>query len=82
MSAIQQKIWCDDDEHFKYEHFTDFNEWLDTDGGESRRIELGIDGLSQPSKALFANDREAYDQSFIEFRKNDDQCKNLFLYSC
>lgn len=54
MSATQQKIWCDDDEHYQYEHFTDFNEWLESDEGELRRIKLGIDTLSQPSKALFA----------------------------
>lgn len=59
MPATQQKIWCDDDEHFLYEYFSDFNEWLDTDGGEFQRIELGTDNLSQPSKALFASDREA-----------------------
>ncbi len=68
MSATQQKIWCDDDKHFQYEYFSDFNEWLDADGGEPHRIELGVDGLSQPNKALFASDREAYDQTFIEFR--------------
>lgn len=68
MSVTQHKIWCDDDEHYQYEHFTDFNEWLDSEEAEFLRNELGIDDLSQPSKALFASDREAYDQAFGEFR--------------
>lgn len=37
MTPTLHKIWCDEDEHFRYEHFADFNEWLD---GERR---AGID---------------------------------------
>ena len=54
MLVTQHKIWCDDDDHFEYEYFTDFNEWLDSEEQQETRIERGVDGLSQPSKALFA----------------------------
>lgn len=68
MPASQHKIWCDEDEHYLYEYFTDFNAWLDNDEGQGMRATLGVDGLSQPSKALFASDRESFDQAFIQFR--------------
>jgi len=28
MTPALHKIWCDEDEHSRYEHFSDFNEWL------------------------------------------------------
>jgi NAD-dependent SIR2 family protein deacetylase len=68
MNATQKRIWCDEDEHSLYENFVDFNEWLDGEEAEEIRIELGIVSLTQPSKALFASDREAYDQTFVKFR--------------
>jgi len=68
MSSIQHRIWCDEDEHFLYENFVDFNAWLDGEDAEDLRSELGLSNLTQPSKALFAGDREAYDQTFLEFR--------------
>lgn len=68
MNATQHRIWCDDDEHALYENFVDFNEWLDGEDAEELRAELGVGELTQPSKALFASDREAYDQAFKEFR--------------
>ena len=60
----KSETWCDRDEHKLYEHFVDFNEWLESEDGIGVREENRIDGLSQPSKAFFAGDKEAYDQAF------------------
>lgn len=68
MSALP-KIWCDEDEHYRYEHFADFNEWLDSEEGLDVRAEYGVDVLPQPSKALFSGDRSGYDEAFQAFRK-------------
>jgi len=64
-----KKIWCDEDHHHLFEYFTDFNEWIDGDEGQEVREKYGIDDLSQPSKALYASDPEAYNQEFKIFRK-------------
>lgn len=69
MTTALQKIWCDEDEHYRYEHFADFNEWLDSEEGQAVRAEYGIDALPQPSKALFSGDRNGYDEAFQEFRE-------------
>jgi NAD-dependent SIR2 family protein deacetylase len=65
--ADQAETWCDRDEHNLFELFVDFNEWLESDEATELRQENNIDGLSQPSKALFAGDKEAYDQAFGEY---------------
>ena len=49
----EQKIWCDEDKHPLFEFFTDFNDWLDSEEALQIRIDNGIDGLTQPSKALY-----------------------------
>ena len=64
----QRKIWCDEDEHRLYEHYADFNEWLDGDQGLVLREEYGIDGLNQPSKAFYTGDKEAYEEAFRQYR--------------
>lgn len=64
-----KKIWCDEDRHNLFEYFTDFNEWIDGDEGQEIREKYGIDDLSQPSKAFYASDPEAYNQEFKIFRK-------------
>lgn len=69
MTLALHKIWCDEDEHYRYEHFADFNEWLDSEEGQAARVEYGVDALPQPSKALFAGDRSSYDEAFQAFRK-------------
>ena len=69
MTPALHKIWCDEDEHSRYEHFADFNEWLDGEEGQTARIDYGVDALPQPSKALFAGDRNGYDEAFQAFRK-------------
>ena len=38
-----------------FEFFTDFNDWLDSEEALQIRIDNGIDGLTQPSKALYAS---------------------------
>lgn len=73
----QAKLWCDEDDHHRYEHFADFNEWLDGEEGQGLREQYGLDALNQPSKAFYAGDRAAYEQAFqqyqIEHRLASDQ---------
>lgn len=76
MTPALHKIWCDEDEHYRYEHFADFNEWLDSEEGLDVRVEYGVDALPQPSKALFSGDRSSYDEAFQAFRK---QCRHEAL---
>lgn len=64
-----KKIWCDEDRHNLFEYFTDFNEWIDGDEGQEIRDRYRINNLSQPSKAFYASDPEAYNQAFKIFRK-------------
>lgn len=64
----QIESWCDRDEHHRYDLFSDFNEWLEGDEASDIRESYGIDALSDPSKALFAGDRKAYDQELEDFR--------------
>lgn len=68
MDAIA-KTWCDRDEHKLFEHYVDFNEWLDSEEGAILRAAYKVDGISVPSKAFYAGDKEAYDQAFREYRK-------------
>ncbi len=63
------KIWCDEDRHALFEYFTDFNEWIDGDEGQEIRERYGVGSLSQPSKAFYAGDVEAYHQAFKEFHE-------------
>ncbi|OUS20365.1 hypothetical protein A9Q95_08255 [Rhodobacterales bacterium 59_46_T64] len=75
------KIWCDEDKHSHFEKFTDFNEWLNSEDGETIRNEFGLTKLTDPSKAFFAGDREAYDQAFREYRKerrHEVLCEQFF----
>lgn len=69
MTPTLHKIWCDEDEHYSYEHFADFNEWLDSEEGQDAQVEYGVDALPQPSKALFSGDRNGYEEAFQAFRK-------------
>lgn len=52
MTPALHKIWCDENEHTRYAHFSNFNEWLDSEEGQAARLEYGVDALPQPSKAL------------------------------
>lgn len=64
------ETWCDRDEHKLFEYYVDFNEWLDSDDGARLREVYKVDGISVPSKAFFAGDKEAYDQAFREYRES------------
>ncbi|QOR62040.1 SIR2 family protein [Sulfurovum sp. ST-21] len=61
--------WCDRDEHHLFELYEDFNEWLEGDEGLAVREANYIDGLSQPSKAFYASDKEAYEQALERYRQ-------------
>lgn len=71
MMNTQAETWCQADGHADYALFDDFNAWID-DGEVDLELpllrKLGQVGLSQPSKAFFAGDREAYDQALQAFR--------------
>jgi len=59
MTPALHKIWCDEDEHYRYEHFADFNEWLDSAEGQAARVEYGVDALPQPPVRRFSRVTEA-----------------------
>jgi len=63
------EIWCDRDEHKLFEYYVDFNEWLDSDDAAKLREFYKVDGISVPSKAFYAGDKEGYDQAFREYRR-------------
>lgn len=63
------ETWCDRDEHKLFEYYVDFNEWLDSEDAAPVREAYKVDGISVPSKAFYAGDKEAYDQAFKEYRK-------------
>ena len=65
------KTWCELDEHYKFEYYLDFNEWLDSAENESAGTLLqnhSLENIHQPSKALFASDKPAYEMAFREYR--------------
>lgn len=63
--------WCLEDGHADYVLFEDFNAWIDA-GEIDLELPLlrglGEVGLSNPSKALFAGDRQAYEQALQAYR--------------
>lgn len=65
------ETWCERDGHKHFEYFVDFNDWLDGDSDEADSIReaYGLNIVSLPSKALFAGDKEAYDQVFKSYRE-------------
>jgi len=66
--VINIDSWCEVDHHDLYKYYSDFNDWLESDEGGLFREENYVEALSQPSKALFASDKNAYDQAFIKYR--------------
>jgi len=71
MMNAQTESWCQTDGHRDYELFEDFNAWID-EGDIDLELPLlrglGQVGLSNPSRAFFAGDREAYDQALQAYR--------------
>lgn len=66
--------WCDKDQHHFFDHYADFNAWLEeSDDALDLRADLGLDNLSQPAKALFAGDKAQYDQAFAQYKTNRRQ---------
>ncbi|MGZ5054783.1 MAG: SIR2 family NAD-dependent protein deacylase, partial [Methylobacter sp.] len=66
--------WCDKDQHHFFDHYADFNAWLEeSDDAQELRADLGLDNLSQPAKALFAGDKAQYDQAFEQYKTNRRQ---------
>lgn len=69
--SMQSESWCQADGHTDYELFEDFNTWIDEGEGDFTAPllqKLGQVGLSNPSKAFFAGDREAYEQALAAYR--------------
>ncbi len=64
----KKENWCTQDKHQDYENYSDFNEWLDDFDSVEIREKYNINGLTQPSKALYAGDLEAYIQAFKQYR--------------
>ncbi|WNB74178.1 SIR2 family NAD-dependent protein deacylase [Methylomonas koyamae] len=72
--ASPTSSWCDKDQHHFFDHYADFNAWLEeSDDAQSLRDDLGLDNLSQPAKALFAGDKAQYDQAFEQYKINRRQ---------
>jgi len=72
--ASSTSSWCEKDQHHFFDHYADFNTWLeDSDDAQSLRDDLGLDNLSQPAKALFAGDKAQYDQAFEQYKTNRRQ---------
>lgn len=67
--GAKAETWCDRDEHKLFEYYVDFNEWLDSDDAAAVREANKVDGITVPSKAFYAGDKEAYDQVFQEYRE-------------
>ena len=55
MTPALHKIWCNEDEHYRYEYFADFNEGLDSEEGQAVRIEHGVDALSGSACSISAS---------------------------
>lgn len=69
--TISKEIWCHQDEHAKFDLFEDFNDWInqgDVDLGFPLLERLSAVGLSSPSKAFYAGDKEAYKQALTAYR--------------
>lgn len=66
----QSDTWCKRDGHHLFELFDDFNSYIDSREEQlSPLIQQLIDsGLSHPSKAFYAGDKEAYEQALQSFR--------------
>lgn len=85
MMNAQAETWCQADGHADYELFEDFNAWID-EGENDLELPLlrglGQLGLSNPSKAFFAGDREAYEQALQLYRagrRNDVLSRDYFV---
>lgn len=69
--ALSQENWCHQDGHTNFDLFEDFNDWInqgEVDLNSPLLEKLGTVGLSNPSKAFYAGDKEAYEQALRAYR--------------
>jgi hypothetical protein len=72
-SKEDRTLWCEKDDHILYERYLEFNEWFDNDEGINKRVQYGLENLSQPSKALFTGDFGSYNNELTSFRNSVKQ---------
>lgn len=69
--TVSKKSWCLQDGHTVFDLFEDFNDWInqgDVDLDLPLLEKLSAVGLSSPSKAFYAGDKEAYEQALKAYR--------------
>jgi hypothetical protein len=69
--TVAQESWCNQDGHCHFDLFEDFNEWINqgnVDLDLPLLEKLSAVGLSSPSKAFYAGDKEAYEQALRAYR--------------
>lgn len=69
--TVYKESWCQQDGHASFDLFEDFNDWInqgDVDLDLPLLEKLSAVGLSSPSKAFYAGDKEAYEQALKAYR--------------
>ncbi|WP_050549151.1 SIR2 family NAD-dependent protein deacylase [Pseudomonas congelans] len=69
--TVSKKSWCLQDGHTVFDLFEDFNDWInqgEVDLDLPLLEKLSAVGLSSPSKAFYAGDKEAYEQALRAYR--------------
>lgn len=69
--TVSKESWCLQDGHTVFDLFEDFNEWInqgELDLDLPLLEKLSAVGLSSPSKAFYAGDKEAYEQALKAYR--------------
>lgn len=69
--TVSKKSWCLQDGHTVFDLFEDFNDWInqgEVDLDLPLLEKLSAVGLSSPSKAFYAGDKEAYEQALKAYR--------------
>ncbi|QIO52952.1 hypothetical protein ELH97_03640 [Rhizobium leguminosarum] len=85
LANVSRKIWCVEDGHNHFEDFADFNDWLDAKLEITFVRDAVSQRLAQSSKALYAGDKEAYQQAFAEYRlarRNECLCQTYLNELC
>ena len=68
---VAKESWCQQDGHTVFDLFEDFNDWInqgEVDLDLPLLEKLSTVGLSSPSKAFYAGDKEAYEQALRAYR--------------
>lgn len=68
---VSKESWCQQDGHTVFDLFEDFNDWInqgEVDLDLPLLEKLSTVGLSSPSKAFYAGDKEAYEQALRAYR--------------